>query len=1061
MKRISRRVLSFSMAFIMFVTLLPLSVKSDMKNAEAKDQVSSQKEHTFNEEEQNTMTYGLTKHFTNAKKFIDSDFYYNDLWFDSDPSDMSEKLALASIQFSSAASSKETAINHLNNLGFNNTNGVNFDENDILKPAYCYGIKKLSDETTLIAINFQGANYPSSMWESNLSINKDEEVLDYHYGYYSSANAVLSDIVNLAGYGDKKVKYWITGLSRGGAITNIISTLIMDKKSEFSALSDKEVSVYAYTFEAPGTYDASYLEDKNYNYIHNFKTTDDFLCKFPFWNMSSAGNTYYLDKMADSKEALKYFSKYSPGTSKYEAQEIFYNESALEINSGLTAKILKLIPERKDYSRVLKDTIYQLSEQGIPQIIDEVTYSYQKSLVKLWPAILMIANGGGTISFMELLSDEVVLKYFTMLLMAGVSDKYKDMKEDLTPEEIAKIKVTSDSLYYQSALGLKDIFNEKFGTDFDTYNLYGALRILANLLIKEKNVISAYEDAQNQDIENISYFDFIINNTEIAKLSSIKTIITSHFFEVILARLYSIALPPYEDEIALITNDDYLHSSKEEVIQEFKDKAKALEKKYLSVENVQIEGDYEEGKVCYLSADFLTTGHIFSDDHVITLNGQMPNNMILSYEQKGTLATCKWKIEVGTPATYKVTFDVNGMGENPESMELKDGENLGYVKLPELPDVEVDGFTYKAFNWVDEDGNSLSNYIINNDITLTMKWRKIIGKVLFNLDIPEYNTKVEDYSNLVKVSEDADYEVFSVTVANEEGTDITYDDYYEMKEGTYKASIIISLNEEYNIFAGKDGVFNGEVICNNGDITPYSISLNNDADILYVSLTFDVLKPSNPSNPSNPTDKPTSIPAVTSAPAVSSEPIITTTTEPAVTVIPDATSSASPVQTPPSKQTSVSILPTTPVYLNPGDTFTDASSNLIYKVLIANKETNKGKVACIGSAVTTASSISIPNSVFSSLVTYKVTQVGEKAFNGYKELKELILGKNIVKIKGAAFKGCKNLKKIRIKTKKLKKKDLAKSAFKKIAENATIKVPKSKYKYYKKIFKSIGVKIKK
>lgn len=110
-----------------------------------------------------------------------------------------------------------------------------------------------------------------------------------------------------------------------------------------------------------------------------------------------------------------------------------------------------------------------------------------------------------------------------------------------------------------------------------------------------------------------------------------------------------------------------------------------------------------------------------------------------------------------------------------------------------------------------------------------------------------------------------------------------------------------------------------------------------------------------------------------------------------------------------------------------------------------------------------ASSITIPNTVKINGKTYKVTAVASKAFKSNKKVTSITIGKNVTTIGKEAFKDCKNLKKITIKTTKLKK--VGSNSLKGIHKKAVIKVPKSKLKTYKKLFKGKGqsknVKIKK
>lgn len=107
--------------------------------------------------------------------------------------------------------------------------------------------------------------------------------------------------------------------------------------------------------------------------------------------------------------------------------------------------------------------------------------------------------------------------------------------------------------------------------------------------------------------------------------------------------------------------------------------------------------------------------------------------------------------------------------------------------------------------------------------------------------------------------------------------------------------------------------------------------------------------------------------------------------------------------------------------------------------------------------------------------TFKVTKVGNKAFKGYKKLKSVVIGSNVVTIGKESFSGCtslknvtvgknvktisskafykcKKLKTITIKSKKLK--SVGSKSITGINKKATIKVPSSKVKSYKKLFKA-------
>ena len=69
----------------------------------------------------------------------------------------------------------------------------------------------------------------------------------------------------------------------------------------------------------------------------------------------------------------------------------------------------------------------------------------------------------------------------------------------------------------------------------------------------------------------------------------------------------------------------------------------------------------------------------------------------------------------------------------------------------------------------------------------------------------------------------------------------------------------------------------------------------------------------------------------------------------------------------------------------------------------------------------------------------------------------MTLPKKVVQIGGNAFKNCKKMKTLIIKSTKLTAKSVKKNAFKGLTKKTTIKVPKSKLKAYKALFKKKGL----
>lgn len=121
-------------------------------------------------------------------------------------------------------------------------------------------------------------------------------------------------------------------------------------------------------------------------------------------------------------------------------------------------------------------------------------------------------------------------------------------------------------------------------------------------------------------------------------------------------------------------------------------------------------------------------------------------------------------------------------------------------------------------------------------------------------------------------------------------------------------------------------------------------------------------------------------------------------------------------------------------------------TELVYKVTDVNRKT-----VSVKSAKAEKTKVVIPAVVRYKGIVYQVNAIEDYAFKNNKKVKKVIIGKNITVIGKQAFYGCKKLKKIDIRTKKLSK--VGSKAFKKINKNPTVKVPKGKIKKYNRLFR--------
>ncbi len=138
--------------------------------------------------------------------------------------------------------------------GFDNikTND-NYDVTSADSISYSFAHKKVG-EYDLVAVIVRGVNYGLE-WSNNIKIGAEGD----HEGFLASANKVYDALCGGAEsyintnyeteYKSGKLKLWITGFSRAGAVSNVLSYLILG--DELKKLTIEQKNVFVYTFESP------------------------------------------------------------------------------------------------------------------------------------------------------------------------------------------------------------------------------------------------------------------------------------------------------------------------------------------------------------------------------------------------------------------------------------------------------------------------------------------------------------------------------------------------------------------------------------------------------------------------------------------------------------------------------------------------------------------------------------------------------------------------------------------------------------------------------------------
>ena len=125
--------------------------------------------------------------------------------------------------------------------------------------------------------------------------------------------------------------------------------------------------------------------------------------------------------------------------------------------------------------------------------------------------------------------------------------------------------------------------------------------------------------------------------------------------------------------------------------------------------------------------------------------------------------------------------------------------------------------------------------------------------------------------------------------------------------------------------------------------------------------------------------------------------------------------------------------------------------NSRYKILSVKGK--KGTVSWLG-LEKNKTKVTLAKTVKAGNITFTVTTIAANACKNNTKLQSITVSTNITKIGKNAFAGCKKLKKITVKSSKIK--SVGKNAFKGISKKAIIKVPATQYTKYKKKFSKKG-----
>ena len=251
-------------------------------------------------------------------------FYYTDDYFKKPATKYNQSLATMSLCLAlSTYQDEDKEIYHENvkNLfgkcgfvidGADNTfQQKNYDIKTGTDTIACSFANKKIGDSTLVAVAVRSGGYGAE-WASNLTLGLAGD----HYGFDDASNKVyeyLADYVNSRNI-TGKVKFWITGFSRGGATANLLAAKLDNKIDSHPKITYSKEDVYAYTFATPaGAVKSNNPHSEKYNNIFNIINFHDLVplvapSQFG-WSFDRYGITKVLPFSESNKGAVKFQQK--------------------------------------------------------------------------------------------------------------------------------------------------------------------------------------------------------------------------------------------------------------------------------------------------------------------------------------------------------------------------------------------------------------------------------------------------------------------------------------------------------------------------------------------------------------------------------------------------------------------------------------------------------------------------------------------------------------------------------------------------------------------------------
>jgi len=274
---------------------------------------------------------------------VNVSFKYGDSFFEIPSQRLNSNIAKASMGLAASAYSIVNTEKSLQQMGFSIIGKFNYDKSYTKEEcgfvAYTIARKKayiLEKQYYIYCVIVRGTY--KEEWYSNFNVG----VTGNHTGFNVAADELYSNLINLIDTPKEFNIIWITGHSRGAAVSNITGFRLTNEEKYANASY-----IYTYTFACPAVTTAP----KPYGNIFNFNNPGDIITEMPLsgWNYSRHGIDISFDtsaeiisafnKLYEERTGGKYLGAFD--TLKFKAT---MNAWVPSVNDYYTKKIIALSP---------------------------------------------------------------------------------------------------------------------------------------------------------------------------------------------------------------------------------------------------------------------------------------------------------------------------------------------------------------------------------------------------------------------------------------------------------------------------------------------------------------------------------------------------------------------------------------------------------------------------------------------------------------------------------------------------------------------------------------------